>query len=121
MIAKVGQIALGLVSELSIITAPSRLKMSLIKACLLNAQSEPRNMEENNVVTRPESSAFIPSHKRSCSIPPRLIEDGLESERKKAIDIYSQIKTSTKSILPSLSPKFELLQNEMSPVDDKES
>ncbi|XP_011500870.1 PREDICTED: uncharacterized protein LOC105364588 [Ceratosolen solmsi marchali] len=84
-------------------------------------RSEPNNKEQNNVVTRPEGSAFVPSHKRSCSIPPRLIEESLEIERKKPLDIYSQIKTSTKSILPGLSPKFELLQNEISPVDDKES
>ncbi|XP_034950484.1 uncharacterized protein [Chelonus insularis] len=66
----------------------------------------------------PEGSVFVPSHKRSGSIPPRLIEDSLEIDRKKGIDIYSQIKTS---ILPSLSPKFELLQNEISPIDEKES
>ncbi|XP_043257281.1 uncharacterized protein LOC122400105 [Colletes gigas] len=70
---------------------------------------------------KPEGSAFVPSHKRSGSIPPRLIEESLELDRKKSLDIYSQIKTSTKSILPGLSPKFELLQNEVSPIEEKES
>ncbi|XP_043477279.1 uncharacterized protein LOC122508184 [Leptopilina heterotoma] len=70
---------------------------------------------------KPESSTFVPCHKRTGSIPPRLIEETLELERKKALDIYSQIKTSTKSILPALSPKFELLQNEVSPIEEKES
>ena len=64
-----------------------------------------------------KAEMFVPSHKRSGSIPPRLIEESLELELepKKSLDIYSQIKTSTKSILPGLSPKFELLQNEVSP------
>lgn len=73
---------------------------------------------------RPEGSVFVPSHKRTSSIPPRLIEETLEMDRKKSLDIYnkySQIKTSTRSILPSLSPKFELLQNEVSPIEEKES
>ncbi|XP_033221093.1 uncharacterized protein LOC117175495 [Belonocnema kinseyi] len=70
---------------------------------------------------KPESSTFVPCHKRTGSIPPRLIEETLELERKKSLDIYSQIKTSTKSILPVLSPKFELLQNEVSPIEEKES
>ncbi|OXU27647.1 hypothetical protein TSAR_015139 [Trichomalopsis sarcophagae] len=83
-----------------------------------NTRSESNNVD---VVTRPEGSAFVPTHKRTGSIPPRLIEESIEIERKKTLDIYSQIKTSTKSILPGLSPKFELLQNEVSPVDDKES
>ena len=87
----------------------------------VSAQSELNNKEQSNAVTRPESSAFVPSHKRTGSIPPRLIEESLEIERKKTLDIYSQIKTSTKNILPALSPKFELLQNEVSPVDEKES
>lgn len=70
-----------------------------------------------------ETGIFVPSHKRSGSIPPRLIEESLELELepKKSLDIYSQIKTSTKSILPGLSPKFELLQNEVSPIEEKES
>ena len=69
-----------------------------------------------------ESSKFVPSHKRTGSIPPRLIEESLDCERnKKSLDIYSQIKTSTKNILPTLSPKFELLKNEVSPIDEKES
>lgn len=67
------------------------------------------------------SSTFVPTHKRSGSIPPRLIEESLEIDRKKSLDIYSQIKTSTKNILPGLSPKFELLQNEVSPIEEKES
>ncbi|XP_043270092.1 uncharacterized protein [Venturia canescens] len=67
------------------------------------------------------TSTFVPTHKRSGSIPPRLIEESLEIDRKKSLDIYSQIKTSTKSILPGLSPKFELLQNEVSPIEEKES
>ncbi|XP_032668572.1 uncharacterized protein LOC116842875 [Odontomachus brunneus] len=73
---------------------------------------------------KPEGSVFVPSHKRTSSIPPRLIEETLEMDRKKSLDIYnkySQIKTSTRSILPSLSPKFELLQNEVSPIEEKES
>lgn len=64
----------------------------------------------------------MPTHQRTGSTPPRLIEqtEPLEFERKKpaALDIYSQIKTS---ILPGLSPKFELLQNEVGPVDDSQS
>lgn len=70
-----------------------------------------------------ETGIFVPSHKRSGSIPPRLIEESLELELepRKSLDIYSQIKTSTKSILPGLSPKFELLQNEVSPIEEKES
>ncbi|KAG6798588.1 hypothetical protein HZU73_06091 [Apis mellifera caucasica] len=70
-----------------------------------------------------KAEMFVPSHKRSGSIPPRLIEESLELELepKKSLDIYSQIKTSTKSILPGLSPKFELLQNEVSPIEEKES
>ncbi|XP_057325728.1 uncharacterized protein LOC130667867 [Microplitis mediator] len=67
---------------------------------------------------KPEGSVFVPCHKRTNSIPPRLIEDTLDIDRKKGIDIYSQIKTS---ILPGLTPKFELLQNEVSPIDEKES
>ncbi|XP_025075201.1 uncharacterized protein LOC105431437, partial [Pogonomyrmex barbatus] len=72
--------------------------------------------EKNNTAARkPEGSVFVPSHKRAGSIPPRLIEETLEMDRKKSLDIYnkySQIKTSTRGMLPSLSPKFELLQNE---------
>ncbi|XP_014211546.1 uncharacterized protein LOC106641589 [Copidosoma floridanum] len=71
--------------------------------------------------TRQEGSTFGPGHKRSGSIPPRLIEEGLEPECRKHLDIYSQIKTSTKGMLVGLSPKFELLENEASPVDDKEA
>ncbi|XP_058794614.1 uncharacterized protein LOC131666196 [Phymastichus coffea] len=78
--------------------------------------------QHNNGTRQPEASSFVPTHKRTGSIPPRLIEEttALEFERKKppALDIYSQIKTS---ILPGLSPKFELLRNEISPVDEKES
>lgn len=73
---------------------------------------------------KPEGSVFVPSHKRAGSIPPRLIEETLEMDRKKSLDIYnkySQIKTSTRGMLPSLSPKFELLQNEVSPIEEKES
>lgn len=75
---------------------------------------------------RPEGSVFVPSHKRAGSIPPRLIEETLELERQKKqpLDIYnrySQIKTTTRSILPGLSPKFELLQNEVSPIEEKDS
>ncbi|XP_066586760.1 uncharacterized protein [Prorops nasuta] len=76
--------------------------------------------ERSKLEQKPEASVFVPSHKRTSSIPPRLIEESLELERKK-LDIYSQIKTSTKSILPGLSPKFELLQNEVSPIEEKES
>lgn len=75
-------------------------------------------------VRKPEGSVFVPSHKRAGSIPPRLIEETLEMDRKKSLDIYnkySQIKTSTRGMLPSLSPKFELLQNEVSPIEEKES
>lgn len=72
----------------------------------------------DNKQTKPEGSVFVACHKRSASIPPRLIEDNLDMDRKKSIDIYSQIKTS---ILPSLSPKFEILRNEISPIDEKES
>ncbi|XP_020279398.1 uncharacterized protein LOC109852555 isoform X2 [Pseudomyrmex gracilis] len=84
------------------------------------------NNKENDTTTdrKPEGSVFVPSHKRAGSIPPRLIEETLEIDRKKPLDIYnkySQIKTSTRSMLPSLSPKFELLQNEVSPIEEKES
>ncbi|XP_015590559.1 uncharacterized protein LOC107265523 isoform X1 [Cephus cinctus] len=67
--------------------------------------------------------SFVQSHKRSGSVPTRLIEETLELDRsKKSLDIYSQIKTSSKSILPGLNPKFELLQNEVSPIEEnKES
>lgn len=87
---------------------------------------EHRNEERKGTVgeRKPEGSVFVPCHKRAGSIPPRLIEETLEMERKKALDIYnkySQIKTSTRSILPGLSPKFELLQNEVSPIEEKES
>ncbi|KAJ8675314.1 hypothetical protein QAD02_011100 [Eretmocerus hayati] len=85
-----------------------------------NMLMELKNKDLSNI-TKPEGSTFVPTHKRTGSIPPRLIEDGLEIERKKGLDIYSQIKTSTKSILPGLSPKFELLENEISPIDEKES
>lgn len=77
--------------------------------------------EHQNLDSKSEASNFVPMHKRSGSIPPRLIDEALELERKKTKDIYSQIKSSTKSILPSLSPKFELLQNEVSPIEEKES
>lgn len=68
-----------------------------------------------------EGSSFVPSHKRTGSIPPRLIEETLDIDRKKSFDIYNQIKTSTKNILPATSPKFELLQNDVSPIEEKES
>ncbi|KAK1121887.1 hypothetical protein K0M31_009737 [Melipona bicolor] len=88
-----------------------------------NGTLTPEHKEERPKSQKPESCTFVPSHKRSGSIPPRLIEETLELdlEPKKSLDIYSQIKTSTKSILPGLSPKFELLQNEVSPIEEKES
>ncbi|XP_011703015.1 PREDICTED: uncharacterized protein LOC105459041 [Wasmannia auropunctata] len=82
------------------------------------------NKGDRTAARKPEGSVFVPSHKRAGSIPPRLIEETLEMDRKKSLDIYnkySQIKTSTRGILPSLSPKFELLQNEVSPIEEKES
>ncbi|XP_076646769.1 uncharacterized protein LOC143355637 [Halictus rubicundus] len=84
-----------------------------------NGTLTPEHKEERPKDQKPEGSTFVPSHKRSGSIPPRLIEESLDL--KKSLDIYSQIKTSTKSILPGLSPKFELLQNEVSPIEEKES
>ncbi|XP_046603288.1 uncharacterized protein LOC124296907 isoform X1 [Neodiprion virginianus] len=76
--------------------------------------------EESPREQRAESAAtFVPSHRRSGSIPPRLIEENLELERKKSLDIYSQIKTTTKNMLPGLSPKFEILKNEVSPIEEK--
>ncbi|XP_076284900.1 uncharacterized protein LOC143211274 [Lasioglossum baleicum] len=84
-----------------------------------NGTLTPEHKEERPKEQKPEGSTFVPSHKRSGSIPPRLIEESLDL--KKSLDIYSQIKTSTKSILPGLSPKFELLQNEVSPIEEKES
>lgn len=91
-----------------------------------NGTLTPEHNKENDTTTdrKPEGSVFVPSHKRAGSIPPRLIEETLEMDRKKPLDIYnkySQIKTSTRSMLPSLSPKFELLQNEVSPIEEKES
>lgn len=88
-----------------------------------NGTLTPEHKEGRPKNQKPESCTFVPSHKRSGSIPPRLIEETLELdlEPKKSLDIYSQIKTSTKSILPGLSPKFELLQNEVSPIEEKES
>ncbi|KAK9302182.1 hypothetical protein QLX08_005775 [Tetragonisca angustula] len=88
-----------------------------------NGTLTPEHKEDRAKTQKPESCTFVPSHKRSGSIPPRLIEETLELdlEPKKSLDIYSQIKTSTKSILPGLSPKFELLQNEVSPIEEKES
>lgn len=91
-------------------------------------QSE-TNEQQVGGITRPAADTFIaPSHKRTGSIPPRLILEDMQAEQQQqqqqaaahpSLDIYSQIKTSTKSILPGgLSPKFELLQNEVSPVDD---
>lgn len=80
--------------------------------------------EHKTTARKPEGSVFMPSHKRAGSIPPRLIEETLEMDRKRSLDIYnkySQIKTSTRGMLPSLSPKFELLQNEVSPIEEKES
>ncbi|KAL7300701.1 hypothetical protein TKK_0006681 [Trichogramma kaykai] len=77
--------------------------------------------QQNNGTLKPEGSNFVPAHKRTDSIPPRLNEaTSLEcSDKKPPLDIYSQIKTS---ILPGLSPKFELLQNEVcNSVDEKES
>ncbi|KAL6263447.1 hypothetical protein P5V15_006239 [Pogonomyrmex californicus] len=86
---------------------------------------EHKGEKNNTAATRkPEGSVFVPSHKRAGSIPPRLIEETLEMDRKKSLDIYnkySQIKTGTRGMLPSLSPKFELLQNEVSPIQEKES
>ena len=80
------------------------------------------NENSTNKESKPEgTSTFVPTHKRSGSIPPRLIEETLEIDRKKSLAIYNQIKTSTKSILPGLSPKFELLKNDVSPIEDKES
>lgn len=86
-----------------------------------NGTLTPEHKEDRPKDQKPEGSTFVPSHKRSGSIPPRLIEETLELDRKKPLDIYSQIKTSTKSILPGLSTKFELLQNEVSPIEEKES
>ncbi|XP_076679515.1 uncharacterized protein LOC143374856 isoform X2 [Andrena cerasifolii] len=86
-----------------------------------NGTLTPEHKEDRSKDQKPEGSTFVPSHKRSGSIPPRLIEETLDLDRKKPLDIYSQIKTSTKSILPGLSPKFELLQNEVSPIEEKES
>nr|XP_034177976.1 uncharacterized protein LOC117603192 [Osmia lignaria]XP_034177977.1 uncharacterized protein LOC117603192 [Osmia lignaria] len=86
-----------------------------------NGTLTPEHKEDRAKDQKPEGSTFVPSHKRSGSIPPRLIEETLELDRKKSLDIYSQIKTSTKSILPGLSTKFELLQNEVSPIEEKES
>ncbi|XP_070149858.1 uncharacterized protein [Polyergus mexicanus] len=90
-----------------------------------NGTLTPEHKGDNRTTDRkPEGSVFVPSHKRAGSIPPRLIEETLEMDRKKSLDIYnkySQIKTSTKGMLPSLSPKFELLQNEVSPIEEKES
>lgn len=89
-----------------------------------NGTLTPEHKQEKTADRKPEGSVFVPSHKRTGSIPPRLIEETLEMDRKKSLDIYnkySQIKTSTRSILPSLSPKFELLQNEVSPIEEKES
>ncbi|EFN77300.1 hypothetical protein EAI_14428 [Harpegnathos saltator] len=89
-----------------------------------NGTLTPEHKQDKTTDHKPEGSVFVPSHKRTGSIPPRLIEETLEMDRKKSLDIYnkySQIKTSTRSILPSLSPKFELLQNEVSPIEEKES
>lgn len=90
-----------------------------------NGTLTPEHKDDNRKTDRkPEGSVFVPSHKRAGSIPPRLIEETLEMDRKKSLDIYnkySQIKTSTRGMLPSLSPKFELLQNEVSPIEEKES
>nr|XP_033330260.1 uncharacterized protein LOC117222598 isoform X1 [Megalopta genalis] len=86
-----------------------------------NGTLTPEHKEERPKDQKPEGSTFVPSHKRSGSIPPRLIEESLDLDRKKSMDIYNQLKTSTKSILPGLSPKFELLQNEVSPIEEKES
>jgi len=91
-----------------------------------NGTLTPEHKEERTTTQerKPEGSVFVPSHKRAGSIPPRLIEETLEMDRKKSLDIYnkySQIKTSTRGMLPSLSPKFELLQNEVSPIEEKES
>ncbi|KOC66440.1 hypothetical protein WH47_08833 [Habropoda laboriosa] len=86
-----------------------------------NGTLTPEHKGDRAKEQKPEGSTFVPSHKRSGSIPPRLIEETLELERKKSLDIYNQIKSSTKSILPGLSPKFELLQNEVSPIEEKES
>jgi len=82
-----------------------------------NGTLTPEHKEERPTQERkPEGSVFVPSHKRAGSIPPRLIEETLDIYNK-----YSQIKTSTRGMLPSLSPKFELLQNEVSPIEEKES
>ncbi|XP_070523137.1 uncharacterized protein [Cardiocondyla obscurior] len=89
-----------------------------------NGTLTPEHKGDKTVTRKPEGSVFVPSHKRAGSIPPRLIEETLEMDRKKSLDIYnkySQIKTSTRGMLPSLSPKFELLQNEVSPIEEKES
>ncbi|XP_071569868.1 uncharacterized protein [Temnothorax nylanderi] len=89
-----------------------------------NGTLTPEHKGERTAARKPEGSVFVPSHKRAGSIPPRLIEETLEMDRKKSLDIYnkySQIKTSTRGMLPSLSPKFELLQNEVSPIEEKES
>ncbi|XP_024867052.1 uncharacterized protein LOC112451586 isoform X1 [Temnothorax curvispinosus] len=89
-----------------------------------NGTLTPEHKGDRTAARKPEGSVFVPSHKRAGSIPPRLIEETLEMDRKKSLDIYnkySQIKTSTRGMLPSLSPKFELLQNEVSPIEEKES
>ncbi|XP_036142334.1 uncharacterized protein LOC105829405 [Monomorium pharaonis] len=89
-----------------------------------NGTLTPEHKGDRTAARKPEGSVFVPSHKRAGSIPPRLIEETLEMERKKSLDLYnkySQIKTSTRGMLPSLSPKFELLQNEVSPIEEKES
>ncbi|XP_018341545.1 PREDICTED: uncharacterized protein LOC108748060 [Trachymyrmex septentrionalis] len=89
-----------------------------------NGTLTPEHKGDKTTARKPEGSVFVPSHKRAGSIPPRLIEETLEMDRKKSLDIYnkySQIKTSTRGMLPSLSPKFELLQNEVSPIEEKES
>lgn len=88
-----------------------------------NGTLTPEHKGDRTATRKPEG-VFVPSHKRAGSIPPRLIEETLEMERKKSLDIYnkySQIKTTTRGMLPSLSPKFELLQNEVSPIEEKES
>lgn len=88
-----------------------------------NGTLTPEHKDEAPEEEKPveSSAAFVPCHRRSGSIPPRLIEENLELERKKSLDIYSQIKTTTKNMLPGLSPKFEILKNEVSPIEEKES
>lgn len=91
-----------------------------------NGTLTPEHKESKRTTTehKTEGSVFVPSHKRAGSIPPRLIEETLEMERKKPLDIYnkySQIKSNTRNILPGINPKFELLQNEVSPIEEKES